>query len=275
MKSPPKTSMACLKMQGGLYYWAGLPFTGVAFNHLADRELESFILENGQIVGKNYVPAYFDCPNGLPQIDITDYILDDTYGSGWYYVVHNGQPYTGLAFDCDPTCDGYCSSEFLFVDGVISYQSQTGYDGPLGILTSLDLEPNGFKKRTFFESYEWFLNESIKRIDVIHYGLKKNFCNLLFDELGAVRWFMPGKNFSEQQTAELFCWPFKDMLREIVFSTETVLAREAMNDDLLRLFMANDSFRQVKKVDFFKTNVSPELAKSLVRSQGIEVTVSV
>ncbi len=44
-----------------------------------------------------------------------------------------------------------------------------------------------------------------------------------------------------------------------------------MNDELLRFFMRHGSLHQVKKLEFYKTSVTPELAHGLTASHGLEV----
>ena len=100
MKTPNKIRLESLTEKNGLYCWAEKPFTGIAFKALAENELAPVVIEAGKVEsGKKYVPAYFDCPENLPLLDISDYVLNDTYGSGSYYITHHEQPFTGLAFD--------------------------------------------------------------------------------------------------------------------------------------------------------------------------------
>ncbi len=272
MKTPNKIRLESLTEINGLYCWAEKPFTGVAFEALPNKELASIVIEHGKATGnRNYVPAYFECPEDLPQLDISDYVLNDTYGSGCYYITHHEQPFTGLAFDFDPDT-GWCYSEYFYVNGGEAYSSDTSYyEDDTGVLTQLTFYTFTLENRLFYENYTWFPDERIKGIDVFNSEKKQSFCDLSFIESGEVCRFSPGKSFSEEMTAQLFYWPFKNTLREMVFAPETTLADTEVNDDLLRFFMNYGSFRQVKKLRFYKTSVTPELAHSLTASHGLEV----
>lgn len=272
MKTPNKIRLESLTEINGLYCWAEKPFTGVAFEALPNKELASIVIEHGKSTGNgSYVPAYFECPEDLPQLDISDYVLNDTYGSGCYYVKHHEQPFTGLAFDFDPDT-GWCYSENFYVNGSEEHSCDTGYyEEGGGVVIWLHLSSSESCKRAFYEYYSWFPDERIKKIEVTDVQTKQSFCNLSFIESGEVRWFKLGKSFSEELTPQLFYWPFKNMLREIVFAPETTLVDTEVNDDLMRFFIENGSFRQVKKLSFFKTSVTPELAHSLTTSYGLEV----
>ena len=272
MKTPNKIRLESLTEINGLYCWAEKPFTGIAFEALPNKELASIAIEHGKVTGnKNYVPAYFECPEDLPQLDISDYVLNDTYGSGSYYITHHEQPFTGLAFDFDPDT-GWCYSEYFYVNGGEAYSSDTGYyEDDTGVLIWLSLGSSALENRPFYENYRWFPDEHVKRIEVFNVEIKQSFCDISFVESGEVCRFDLGKSFSEEMTAQLFYWPFKNTLREMVFAPETTLADTEVDNDLVRFFIENGSFRQVKKLRFYKTSVTPELAHSLTASHGLEV----
>ena len=272
MKTPNKIRLESLTEINGLYCWAEKPFTGIAFKALAENELASVVIEAGKVVSKKkYVPAYFDCPENLPLLDISDYVLNDTYGSGSYYITHHEQPFTGLAFDFDPDT-GWCYSEYFYENGGEAYSSDTGYyEEGGGVVIWLHLSSSESCKRAFYEYYSWFPDERIKKIEVTDVQTKQSFCDLSFMESGEVRWFKLGKCFSEELASQLFYWPFKDMLREIVFAPETTLARTEVDNDLVRFFIENGSFRRVRKLKLYETSVTPDLADSLTTSLGLEV----
>ena len=263
MKTPLKVRIEILENKNGVYYFSGQLFTGIAFQSNEHKELSSFLIKGGHMIGNNYSPAYFGYRHTGIELDITDYVYDDIYGSQGYVVKHREQHYTGLAYYFDYE-SGICESEFIFLDGNIACESCEDIEQTI---TSLWLTTNDQKEQEFCENYQWLGDEKIVLISIT-----RDFCDIAYNEDGLVCRFSFGENFSDEKTKHFFAWPYSNLLNEIVFSETVSFAKKEITVELINHFLKNGALKNTKSIRFFRTSIPKEFATMLKSKYNIDTT---